>query len=104
MTTEGGKEASLVERLELAGRLEHAARCLFFEAQGGDRNAVLTDPIFAEAAARIRVLEAALRPFAEACAHLHPSQPDDAVTLDGFEARDFRRAAQALSSSHGGGN
>lgn len=37
------------------------------------------------AEARCRALEEALRPFAEACAHLHPSQPDDGVTLDGFE-------------------
>lgn len=50
------------------------------------------------AEARCRALEEALRPFAEACAHLHPSQPDDGVTLDGFEVRDFRRAALALTS------
>ena len=49
------------------------------------------------AEARCRVLEEALRPFAEACAHLHPSQPDDGVTLDGFEVRDFRCAAHAFS-------
>lgn len=59
------------------------------------------------AEARCRVLEEALRPFAEACAHLHPSQPDDGVTLDGFEVRDFRSAALALTSlpptSEGGG-
>lgn len=49
------------------------------------------------AEARCRALEEALRPFAEACAHLHPSQPDDGVTLDGFEVRDFRCAAHAFS-------
>lgn len=59
------------------------------------------------AEAQCRVLLEALKPFAEACAHLHPSQPDDGVTLDGFEVRDFRRAARAFAplptTSEGGG-
>lgn len=48
----------------------------------------------------------ALGPFAEACAHLHPSHPDDGVTLDGIEVRHWRRAAEvyrALAPRDGGG-
>jgi hypothetical protein len=41
----------------------------------------------------------ALRPFAEACGHLHPSQPDDGETLDGFKVRDFRAAAAAIAKA-----
>lgn len=43
----------------------------------------------------------ALRPFAEACSHLHPSHPDDSETLDGFKAGDFRRAAAAYFKATG---
>jgi len=41
----------------------------------------------------------ALRPFAEACAHLHPSHPDDGETMDGFKVSDFRHAAAILSQA-----
>lgn len=40
----------------------------------------------------------ALKPFAEAAAHLHPSNPDDGTTLDGLEVRDWRRAAAAYEA------
>lgn len=39
----------------------------------------------------------ALLPFAEACCHLHPSQPDDGETLDGIKVGEWRKAAQALA-------
>lgn len=39
----------------------------------------------------------ALEPFAEGASHLHPSLPDDGLTLDGIEVRHWRYAAQALS-------
>lgn len=45
----------------------------------------------------------ALGPFAEACSHLHPSQPDDGVTLDGIEARQWRRAAEVYRALSPGG-
>lgn len=38
----------------------------------------------------------ALRPFAEACQHLHPSLPDDGLTLDGIEVRQWRAAYAAV--------
>ncbi len=41
----------------------------------------------------------ALEPFAEAADHLHPSQPDDALTLDGIEVRHWR-AARAAATHH----
>jgi hypothetical protein len=49
------------------------------------------------AADRERVLVEALRPFAEAACHLHPSQPDDGLTLDGITAGEWRAAARALT-------
>lgn len=45
---------------------------------------------------RIAELEVAVKPFAEASAHLHPSHPLDATTLDGIEVRHWLRAGQAL--------
>jgi hypothetical protein len=48
--------------------------------------------------ARMQRAAEALRPFAEACAHLHPSQPDNGVTLDGFKVADFRRAAEVYAA------
>ena len=54
-------------------------------------------PIIRTQSTRIAELEEALRPFAEACMHLHPSRPDDGVTLDGFSVSDFRRASSVLS-------
>lgn len=39
----------------------------------------------------------ALRPFAEACAHLDPRLPDDGQTLDGFLVAEFRWAAAVYS-------
>lgn len=57
--------------------------------------------------ANARLIEAApnlleaLRPFAEACAHLHPAQPDDGETLDGFKCEDFRKAAAAYAKATG---
>jgi hypothetical protein len=47
--------------------------------------------------ARVRALEVALKPFAESAAHLHPSHPDDGLTLDHVEVCLWRRAAQALA-------
>lgn len=41
-------------------------------------------------------LRGALEPFADACQHLHPSQPDDATTLDGILVSDWRRAYAAF--------
>lgn len=46
------------------------------------------------AAARLRELSEALKPFGEASCHLHPSHPDDGLTLDGIEVRHWRRAGQ----------
>lgn len=43
----------------------------------------------------------ALRPFAEACAHLHPSQADDGLTLDGIKVAEWRRAYAAFSKAEG---
>ena len=56
---------------------------------------------FTQQAEKIEALRKALEPFADACIHLHPSQPDDGLTLDGFEAGDFRRARAALSDGEG---
>lgn len=39
----------------------------------------------------------ALKPFADACIHLHPSQPDDGLTLDGIEVRQWRAAYAAVA-------
>jgi hypothetical protein len=50
-----------------------------------------------EANKRVRALLEALEPFAEAASHLHPSQPDDGLTLDGIEVRHWRAAAQAVA-------
>jgi hypothetical protein len=52
----------------------------------------------AEADARMQRGVEALKPFAEACAHLHPSHPDNGVTLDGFKVADFRRAAEVYAA------
>jgi hypothetical protein len=41
----------------------------------------------------LREAEGALRPFSEAAVHLHPSQPNDGLTLDGIEVRHWRAAA-----------
>jgi hypothetical protein len=43
----------------------------------------------------------ALEPFADASRHLHPSQPDDATTLDGIAARHWRRAGRAFFDATG---
>jgi len=48
---------------------------------------------------RAQRAEAALLPFAEAAAHLHPSQPDDGTTLDGIEVRHWRAAAQVVAKA-----
>lgn len=37
----------------------------------------------------------ALKPFAEASEHLHPSHPDGGLTLDGIEAGQWRAAHRA---------
>lgn len=39
----------------------------------------------------------ALRPFAEACVHLHPASPNDGETIDGFKVSEFRRAGAFLA-------
>lgn len=44
----------------------------------------------------------AIEPFAEASTHLHPSQPDDGLTLDGVEVRHWRAAAAAAFNARGG--
>lgn len=60
-----------------------------------------------EAEANIRLISAApdlldaLRPFADAIQYLHPSHPDDGVTLDGFKVSDVRRAAAAIAKAEG---
>ena len=52
----------------------------------------------AEAAeAALAVAEDALQPFAEAAMHLHPATSDDATTLDGIEAGQWRAAYAAIS-------
>lgn len=35
----------------------------------------------------------ALEPFADACQHLHPALPDDGLSLDGIEVREWRKAS-----------
>jgi hypothetical protein len=78
---------------------------------GVDRDTIIADVVArwntrSEADARMQRAAEALKPFAEACAHLHPSQPDDGVTLDGFKVADFRRAAEVYAAlfQEGGGN
>ena len=51
-----------------------------------------------EALAKLAACREALEPFAEVCAHLHPSHPDDGETLDGFSVGDLRRARAALAT------
>lgn len=61
-------------------------------------------PTMRAMAATVRALvEAvdALEPFADASRHLHPSQPDDATTLDGIAARHWRRAGRAFFDATG---
>lgn len=67
--------------------LGHHGLCIVLKA---DVRSVLSD--FARLTAENERLRGALEPFAEACSHLHPSQPDEGVTLDGFTCADFRRA------------
>ena len=42
-------------------------------------------------------LASALEPFADACHHLHPSSPDEGVTLDGMTVGEWRAAYRALA-------
>jgi hypothetical protein len=44
---------------------------------------------------------AALKPFADASEHLHPSTPDDGVTLDGIAVRHWRAAWAAIAKALG---
>ncbi|MFN3582961.1 hypothetical protein [Phenylobacterium sp.] len=53
------------------------------------------------ALALVRRMVEGMEPFGEASAHLHPSQPDDGVTLDGIEVRHWRRVAALLSEAQG---
>lgn len=85
---------------------EAADRITALQARVGeleDDNAKLVKAAAFEAAqwarwkAMAEELAGSLGPFAEALVHLHPGQPDDGETLDGFKCSDFRRAAQSLS-------
>lgn len=46
----------------------------------------------------VMALVEALRPFAEAAMHLHPATPNDATTLDGIDAGQWRAAYAALAA------
>lgn len=46
----------------------------------------------------VMALVEALRPFAEAAMHLHPAIQNDATTLDGIEAGQWRAAYAALAA------
>lgn len=46
----------------------------------------------------VMALVEAMRPFAEAAMHLHPATPNDATTLDGIDAGQWRAAYASLSA------
>lgn len=46
----------------------------------------------------VMALVEALRPFADGAMHLHPATPNDATTLDGISAGEWRAAYAALAA------